>query len=172
MKKFKFNPIVSISFWVIFLTVVVLLIAFCGNTKADSTYIDIEWTAKGDNGNVGCVSGYCIAWSYDSTITSFSRDSCLNVVPDSIVCAGETQKHRFYNVPSDTIIYVAVWAYDKVFNWSGISNITGFRTPDINAPDSIDDLRITGSGLISYGLYKFTYELARHKPNIPGGIVK
>lgn len=98
------------------------------------------FTVKGDDGSFGQASAYDVRWSYTViTAASFATATRFNTTKppkapgtiDTIVVTG---------LPSDTLLYFAVKTGDEQNNWSTLSNVISFRTPDITPPGPITDL--------------------------------
>jgi hypothetical protein len=107
------------------------------------TQITKTWTAPGDDGNVGRVSGYELRFT-DDTTRQFTAWNLVNVNPCAVVCdsAGRTVSVSFV---VDMIPQVNYWfglvAIDDVGNRSPVSNLVREFRPDLFAPDRITDFR-------------------------------
>lgn len=121
----------------------------CAKITADPVSVTVEWTAPGDDGDVGTADRYDMVYTTDSTdlanaVFDFSGcSSCTFVtgLPAPLI-AGTTQEVTISGLVPNERYWVAMRAGDEVPNWSSISNIIGFDTPDSDAPARINDLRV------------------------------
>lgn len=109
-----------------------------GTTASSLT---LQWTAPGDDGNIGTASAYELRYS-TSPITALNFNSALLVggvpAPQS---AGSTESIEVTGLESSTQYYFAIITADEVPNWSGISNVAN-GTTDVEtiAPSAIANL--------------------------------
>ena len=118
-------------------------------TSADSSIV-LQWTAPGDDGNVGRATSYDLRYrtvgitgtdtlSWWNSATQASGEPVPGVV-------GATDSLRVRGLQPLTTYYVIVRAADEVPNWSGFSNLAVKATSgDNTAPAAIADLTVTGS---------------------------
>jgi len=112
-------------------------------TQPTATNVTLTWTAPGDDGNIGTVSGYEIRYN-TKQITS-ALWSISNLCPDFPVPVqpGVQQTYVVTGLLSSTTYYFAVKAYDERPNYSPLSNIanaTTLASQDNIAPAAITDL--------------------------------
>ena len=102
----------------------------------------LEWTATGDDGNVGRAISYSLRYDADSLNLINDWDVCVQVpnmpVPDT---AGATQGVDLI-LDGNQVLYFAIKAVDDNANWSAISNIVLVVTDDDMPPARIIDLRV------------------------------
>jgi len=123
---------------------ILLMIAGCKTvaTPTDVT-LTLYWTAPGDNGNVGTASQYDLRYN-TIPITAANWNTSTRIttgVPTPLV-AGTAQEATFtFLAESEVLIYFAIKAADERPNWSPLSNVVAYLTPDIVTPAAIIDLR-------------------------------
>lgn len=135
------------------ITILVILLSSMAFAQ-DSASVDLNWTAPGDDGNVGTAFVYVVRYSVDDSLKLINDwENCTFVSgPPTPDIAGTAQVFSFIvpEVPSSSVVYVAIKTADETFanpnvttNWSGLSNIARFTAADIIPPAAIEDLRIT-----------------------------
>ncbi|MEA3508753.1 MAG: fibronectin type III domain-containing protein, partial [Synergistota bacterium] len=111
------------------------------DTTGDS--ITLEWTAVGDDDNIGTADQYDIRYS-KSPINAGNWNSATQVSGEPTPqIAGSSESHIVIELDSDTRYYFAIKTADEVPNWSGLSNFPYGDTDDVTPPASISDLSIT-----------------------------
>ena len=109
-------------------------------TDVTFSFINLTWTAVGDDGNAGTASEYDIRYS-TSEITEGNWDNAVKVTgepnPNS---AGSVESHIVENLEYNTTYYFALKVIDNVKNYSGLSNIVSGTTesPTIVFNDDIE----------------------------------
>lgn len=105
--------------------------------------ISLNWTAVGNDSLTGTAVEYDLRYSTDSTALANSFITCTRVtlVPAPHV-AGTLEHFIVTGLPSNTLLFFAIRVADERPNWSGISNIVRYRTPDVIPPARITDLAV------------------------------
>ena len=118
-------------------------------TSADSSVV-LQWTAPGDDGNVGRATTYALRYrttnvSGTDTLTWWNAATAVSGLPAPST-AGATDSMRVRGLTPLTTYYFILRAADEVPNWSGYSNIAVKTTGGDNTPPSaVADLTITGT---------------------------
>jgi len=105
--------------------------------------IKLTWSAPGDDGNIGMVSGYEIRYNASpitDLIWEISKLCPNHPTPKS---PGEQQEYTVVGLLSSTKYYFAVKAYDERPNFAPLSNIangTTLASEDTTPPNTITDL--------------------------------
>jgi hypothetical protein len=125
-------------------------------TSADSSIV-LQWTAPGDDGNVGRASSYDIRYrtvNITATDTTSWWNAATQVTGEPLPgVAGATDSLRVRGLQPVTTYYFLIRASDEVPNVSGFSNLAVKATSgDVTAPSAIADLTITGSSGTSLSL--------------------
>jgi hypothetical protein len=114
-----------------------------GLITSDSTYnsITLQWTAPGDDGNVGTASQYDLRYS-TSNIDNSNWASATQVSGEPApLPAGSQQTFTVTGLQPGTRYYFAIKTGDEVPNWSSLSNIaTRTTASDVIPPANIMDL--------------------------------
>ena len=100
-------------------------------TGTTSYSVKLQWTAPGDDGNVGTAAGYDIRWSV-SPITTERNWLNSNKVSGGIPApgpAGSNQTLIVSGLLPYTTYYFALKSYDDYGNWSPLSNCASVTTP-------------------------------------------
>ena len=86
-------------------------------------FIDLTWTAPGDNGREGQAALYEIRWS-DAPITPYNFNAAF-IAPNSPVpaMAGSTESYRMSGLNNEEKLYFALKTTDAKSNSSLISNV-------------------------------------------------
>ncbi len=90
----------------------------------NSTSIVLSWTAPGDDGTSGTVSGYLVKYSSEGPITTQN----WNAIESSIefldpLASGETEIRIISGLTENTSYWIAMVAFDEVPNLSDLSNL-------------------------------------------------
>ncbi|NQU99740.1 MAG: hypothetical protein HQ538_03295, partial [Parcubacteria group bacterium] len=99
----------------------------------DITYhsLNMEWSAPGDDENIGTAYEYDIRYS-TSEITATNFASATQVIaPPLPEIAGTHQIFLLDDLEPKETYYIAIRTSDEVSNWSGISNIVNEYTPTL-----------------------------------------
>jgi hypothetical protein len=123
------------------LTLAVILAAV--TIAAAPAPVRLTWTAPGDDGNVGRVSGYDIRVTTD-TLRPWDDWPVVDVNACVVQCdsASQTVTIDFsVDMALDVGYYFALRAFDDRMNYSARSNITSRIVEDDVPPDPIRDLR-------------------------------
>lgn len=125
------------------LLVIALVLFAASFANAQTASISLNWTAVGDDSLSGTAVEYDLRWSTDSTALANSFISCTRValVPTPKL-VGQREHFIVTGLPSDTLLFFAIRVADERPNWSGISNIVRYRTPDVIPPARITDLAV------------------------------
>lgn len=137
MERFKFFAVTAI--------ILIFAAVWQGCAEGDSdpaeNSVTITWTATGDDGYSGTASGYIGYWDEDSA--KIANNPMLGTpivgLPAPLI-AGTNQSHDIVGVPSQSVIWVVLQAYDDVGNKSPWSNIARKETGDAIPPAAINDL--------------------------------
>jgi|GEM_PF-5836790 len=115
-------------------------------TAVSNDYVTIQWTAPGDDDNVGTADSYQVRVSTDPLPFDWNAAGVLatGVVPAPLP-AGSTQSFTQNGLTDNTTYHFAIKTTDDAGNVSGISNICTFTTTDGTPPSAISDLRVISS---------------------------
>jgi len=93
--------------------------------------ITLEWTAPGDDGDIGQASTYDIRYA-TSEINSQNWDQAtpLSNIPDPAP-AGTEETFKVEGLEANTLYYFAIKASDEENNWSEISNVVSKKTASL-----------------------------------------
>lgn len=110
-----------------------------------SNSIELTWTAPGDDGGSGTVTGYDIRYSTSSITESNweAASKCDNEPLPQI--AGSSESFTVAGLFSSTMYYFALKSFDERPNYSLLSNIasaTTYSSDDAILPDRITDLTV------------------------------
>jgi predicted outer membrane repeat protein len=96
------------------------------SVKSDS--VTLNWTAPGDDGDIGTAAQYDIRYS-TSEITEENWDSAMQCTGEPAPKpAGEPETFTVTDLSPDTTYYFALKTADEVPNWSGLSNVVSCKT--------------------------------------------
>jgi len=118
---------------------VFLLIFLCvvGLNAQELTSITLNWTAPGDDGNIGQASGYDIRYA-TFNFTNSDWDTLIQVFNEPVPApAGVIESFTISGLDANTTYYFAIKAVDDAGNWSGLSNVCSVTTIDNVPPDPI-----------------------------------
>lgn len=93
-----------------------------------SDAVKLQWSAVGDDGEVGIADRYQLRFS-TNPITEANWESAL--IPTSIVLPDSVGKHQFvsiFQLVPNTTYFVAIKVLDEVPNSSPLSNVVSFKT--------------------------------------------
>lgn len=135
------------------ITVLVILLSSMAFAQ-DLANVGAQWTSPGDDSLTGTAYVYDVRYCFDDSMELINDwDNCTWVAgAPSPEIAGTSQSFSFIvpDVPSSSIIYVAIKTADETFadstvatNWSGISNIKSFTPGDLIPPAAIIDFELT-----------------------------
>jgi hypothetical protein len=118
-------------------------------TSADSSIV-LQWTAPGDDGNVGRATSYDLRYrttGITGTDTTTWWNGATQVSGEPVPgVAGATDSLRVRGLQPQTTYYFIIRAADEVPNWSGFSNLAVKATSgDTTPPSAIADLTVTGT---------------------------
>jgi len=101
----------------------------------------LRWTAPGDDGQNGTISGYDLRWS-TSPINDANFASATPLTPPPVMPAGTQQNYVMLSLIPGGSYYVALKARDEANNVSALSNVLNFSTTitDQTSPARIGDL--------------------------------
>ena len=102
----------------------------------------LNWTAKGDDGNVGTATTYDIRYSVDS-LTLVSWTGAIQVLNEPAPKIAGSAESFTVSLPllEGVKYYFGIKIADEASNWSGPSNILVKFFPDLTPPDAVTDLR-------------------------------
>jgi len=108
-------------------------------TDLSTTSVTLSWTATGDDGNIGNLSGQEVAYSTDSlSVANWAGLSPLTIT--DLVEPGSQQTFTVSDLASGVNYFFAVRAGDEADNWSPVSNIVS-ATPTqiliVDIPDPV-----------------------------------
>lgn len=143
--KDALNSLLAVLFIIGACVLVVIVMLALSPEKAEpvTQEVRLTWTATGDDGSVGRVSGYDIRVTTD-TLRQFTQWTPINVNPCNIVCdsAGQTVTVTFMLDMTQQVDYwFGLVSIDDVGNRSPVSNFTKRFLPDLLSPDRVTDLR-------------------------------
>lgn len=111
----------------------------------DGNSVQLQWTAPGDDGNIGEADYYDLRYAL-YPITEENWEEAVQVSGEPVpISAGTVQSMIITGLNTDTTYYFALKSVDKASNISGLSNIVEARTTvveDTIPPAGIFDLRI------------------------------
>ncbi len=122
---------------------------------ATSSSVALSWTAPGDDGDIGTVSGYEIRYHTIPITNALWEVSTLCPDYPTPVTAGGLQAYTVTGLLSSTKYYFAIKAYDERPNYSILSNIenaTTLSSQDTTPPEAITDLSATTNSINSVTL--------------------
>ncbi|MBI5221887.1 MAG: hypothetical protein HY980_00080 [Candidatus Magasanikbacteria bacterium] len=121
--------------------------------------ITLNWTAPGDDGNVGTALHYDIRYS-SLNITDENWVAATQLIDEPAPqVAGSSQSTVASGLSADTNYYFALKAADEVPNWSALSNVVSLKTlssPDTTPP--VIDLIIAKASVTSAEIFWHTNE--------------
>ena len=116
-----------------------------------SIEVELSWTSKGDDGDVGLADSYDVRYSTE-LITEENWDDASQAT-DAVapLISGTPQSFILTGLVGGTVYYMGVKTVDEAGNSSAISNIVNVETDaaDIINPSSITDLSISDKRPIS-----------------------
>lgn len=120
-------------------------------TVLSATEVNLTWTSKGDDGDVGLAESYDIRYTTES-INEDNWDDATQV-PEAIapLISGSSQSMIVTGLVGGTVYYMGMKTLDEAGNASPISNIINVETDpaDIIKPAVISDLTISDQRPIS-----------------------
>jgi chitodextrinase len=121
--------------------IVFIIIGIAANASAQEfTSITLNWTAPGDDGDVGQATAYDVRYS-TSPITDQNWDSATPVDGEPAPSpAGSVESFTRDGLQPSTTYYFAIKTSDEAGNWSGLSNVATVTTIDNIPPGDIADL--------------------------------
>ena len=128
----------------IIISCVILLSMGKGHAQSpEPTSITLNWTAPGDDGDVGQATTYDIRYSLEP-ITEANWNDCTQASnPPAPQPAGSVESFTIGGLDPSTLYYFAIKTGDEAGNWSGLSNIAMVETIDNIPPGAINDLTAT-----------------------------
>lgn len=118
--------------------------------KAQVPSITLDWTAPGDDGNVGTATTYEMRWhtTRPDTTSSAAFDLWWNgatpvaAMPAPMIAGTAQSKIVPGPFPTGATYYFVLKACDEIPNCSPYSNVASKFLPDAVAPSRIFDLRV------------------------------
>lgn len=125
---------------ILYLVLSIIIFSCASLYSQGSVSITLNWTAPGDDGDIGTAAVYDIRYS-TNPINASNWESAVQVqnepAPSS---AGTVESFTVGNLSQNTTYYFAMMAADEAGNWSGLSNVAVVSTADEVPPDAIADL--------------------------------
>lgn len=134
----------SLKWTAILLLGVLLMVAGCKIEAVPTEFtLTLKWTAPGDNGNTGTASQYDLRYNTVSiTDANWAASTRITTGVPTPAVAGTAQTATVkVMAESEVTIYFAIKTADEKPNWSPLSNVYAYLTPDIVTPAAIIDLR-------------------------------
>lgn len=130
--------------FVIALVASFLMMSSCILGQTADVEVTFNWTAPGDDANVGTASQYDFRLSTDSTalFNDWATGTVIPGVPAPQVAGSAESYTVTLTFTIGEYYYFAIKAADEVPNWSPISNFAVRYIPDNVAPAMIIDLGI------------------------------
>jgi Tfp pilus assembly protein PilV len=114
-----------------------------------TTSVDLDWTAPGDDGNVGPAASYDIRYS-TSTITEGNWASATQASGEPTPGApGSSESFTVSGLASGTTFYFAIKTSDEVPNISALSNVPSATTTTAGTEADSLDVDVTNAALDS-----------------------
>lgn len=115
--------------------------------SATASSLTLQWTAPGDDGNIGTASQYELRYSTAPiTALNFTSASIVGGLPTPRA-AGSVESVEVTGLEASTRYYFAIITADEVPNWAGISNVTnGTTSTETVAPSAIANLVAQNAG--------------------------
>ncbi|HEQ98412.1 MAG TPA: T9SS type A sorting domain-containing protein [candidate division Zixibacteria bacterium] len=131
----------SVSFRKIsFIVLGIIIFSAVSLFSQEVTTITLNWTAPGDDGEIGTAATYDIRYS-TSPINAINWVSAVQVQNEPAPSpAGTVESFTVTGLNPNTTYYFAIKTADEAGNWSGLSNIAVAVTIDEMAPAGITDL--------------------------------
>jgi len=106
-------------------------------------YVDLAWTAPGDDGSTGTATEYDLRYS-TSPIDEGNFASAVSVPTSAPQSAGGLESISIHGLTPSQIYYFAIKTRDEVPNWSTLSNVASTTTlaADLLPPLAVDDLQV------------------------------
>lgn len=123
---------------------IVMLVLGMAVVSCSQTTVELTWVSTGDDGMIGTASFYDIRYFTDS-LTDANWDDAIQITGEPIPkVSGSSERFEIeiIGLQSETKYYFAMKVGDEVPNWSILSNVVSFVTPDNLAPDNITTLVI------------------------------
>ncbi|HEQ98797.1 MAG TPA: hypothetical protein ENO22_05600 [candidate division Zixibacteria bacterium] len=116
----------------------------CGSLFGQEvTSVTLNWTAPGDDGNVGTAYQYDVRYSLNP-ITEQNWNDCIEATGEPVPQeAGSPETFTVEGLEANTTYHFAVKTSDEAGNWSGLSNVATVTTTDNVPPAAIIDLTAT-----------------------------
>jgi hypothetical protein len=103
----------------------------CADPATEPTSsITLEWTAPGDDASIGLASRYDLRFSLEPiAAANFGLASVVENLPDP-VRPGSRQRVKVDGLMPDTRYYFGLKTMDESGNWSALSNVVAWTSPD------------------------------------------
>ncbi|MCP4599154.1 MAG: S8 family serine peptidase [Proteobacteria bacterium] len=112
----------------------------------DNATIELQWTAPGDDDNIGTAAAYEIRYSESNLNASNFSSGSLVPDPPAPSEAGGIQQVTISGLEVEKRYYFTMKTRDERDNWSDVSNMVSGNSPDDVPPASVVDLvAVTGS---------------------------
>ncbi|MFH1366790.1 MAG: FG-GAP-like repeat-containing protein [Patescibacteria group bacterium] len=124
---------ISLIFAVISIVVPTTAVPVKITAVATSNSVTLNWTAPGDDNNIGLADQYDIRYAtFPITEENFSSATVVPNPPTPQI-SGTTETFEVTGLTPDTLYYFALKTADEVPNWSNISNLVSKRTAAIES---------------------------------------
>lgn len=110
-----------------------LCLLFC--STADAATVTLNWTAPGDDGDIGTCAEYDVRYAQTS-ITEATWAAAVQVPGEPVPSGAGSNETFSFPIVGNGTFFVAMKASDEVSNWSPLSNVVTVSI-DTVAPSAI-----------------------------------
>lgn len=126
-------------------------------TNVDPTRLSLNWTASGDDGNMGTAASYQLRWS--TSPIDVNNFPFANLVATGAPKPAGSLETANITVPPQTQVFVALIVIDEQFNQSTLSNVVSATTP-AGTPVFSESAETGAPGWTMTGLWHITTKRA------------